>query len=271
MDNTNWYNIQEFAPNTFQFNEAELWNMFLLIGEERAVSIDGGIGIGSVRELCESITSLPMEHILTHTHWDHLGSIHEWESISVHENGKNNLSNDFAEGCKDFISNWKGKEFPENFVSENFKLKPGIFGQPLYEGQIIDLGNRKLHIYETPGHSPDSISIYDEKEGVLITGDLVKPHMPLFIQVPTAVLSDYGPSLRRLESISKEKNVRWICSGHSEPFEDLSIIPEMADFVEKIEKGNIDPPQKIEAGKWGLVDEYRAERFQVWINDNARR
>ena len=271
MDNQNWYNVQEFAPETFQFNEAELWNMFLIIGEEKALSIDGGIGIGSVRKLCESITSLPIEHILTHTHWDHLGSIHEWDSISVHKNGEGNLNNDFAEGCKDFVLNWTGKAFPKGFFPENFKLKPGVFGQSLCEGQIIDLGNRRLHIYETPGHSPDSISIYDEKESVLITGDLVKPHMPLFLQVPTAVLSDYGPSLRKLESIAKENKVQWICSGHSEPFTDISIIGEMADFVEKIENDTLDKPDKIQAGKWGMVDEYRAERFQVWINDNARR
>ena len=51
--------------------------MFLLVGGEKALSLDGGIGVGSVRGLCESITDLPVEHVLTHTHWDHVGAVHE--------------------------------------------------------------------------------------------------------------------------------------------------------------------------------------------------
>ena len=64
MDTQGWYEVIEFAPDTYQISEAGRWNMFLIVGEEKALSLDGGIGVGSVRRLCESITNLPLEHVL---------------------------------------------------------------------------------------------------------------------------------------------------------------------------------------------------------------
>ena len=46
------------------------------------------------------------------------------------------------------------------------------------EGDVIELGQRTLRVWDTPGHSPCSISLFDDREGVLITGDLVKPGQP---------------------------------------------------------------------------------------------
>ncbi len=271
MDTQGWYEVTEFAPGTFQISEAGRWNMFLLVGEEKALSLDGGIGVGSVRRLCESITDLTVEHVLTHTHWDHVGAVHEWESVGVHPNGKDKLANDYTAGCKDFVETWSGKPFPEGFDPDTFTIPPGKFGWAVQEGDTIDLGGRKIHVYDTPGHSPCSISLYDERERVLITGDLVKPGQPLFIQVPTAVLSEYGPSMRRLQSIAEENDARFVCSGHTDPCEDIAVIGRMAQFVEDVAAGSHEPPAKVEAGKWGVVDEYVSGDMKVWTNDNARK
>ena len=271
MDTQNWYEVQEFAPGTYMFREAGRWNMFLFVGEERALSLDGGLGVGSVRRLCESITDLPIDHVLTHTHWDHIGGMHEWDEIGVHPNGAGKLAGDYSAGCKEFVETWKGKPFPEGFAPEKFTIPPAKGHREVKEGDAIDLGGRTLRVWDTPGHSPCSISLFDDKEKVLISGDLVKPHQPLFLQVPTAVLSDYGPSMRKLERIAAENGAKWVCSGHTEPFGDMSIIGEMAAFVEEIEAGGREPPKKVDAGKWGEVDEYEAGRVKVWINDNARK
>jgi glyoxylase-like metal-dependent hydrolase (beta-lactamase superfamily II) len=42
----------------------------------------------------------------------------------------------------------------------------------LKEGEL-HLGEKAFHIYETPGHSPGSISIYWPEKKALLTGDLV--------------------------------------------------------------------------------------------------
>src|SRR5262249_12467093 len=39
------------------------------------------------------------------------------------------------------------------------------------EGDVIDLGGRALRVLHTPGHSPDGISLLDEKHGLLLSAD----------------------------------------------------------------------------------------------------
>jgi len=43
----------------------------------------------------------------------------------------------------------------------------------LDEGQVLTLGNIELKVLHTPGHSPGSICLYSEEEGVLFDGDVL--------------------------------------------------------------------------------------------------
>jgi glyoxylase-like metal-dependent hydrolase (beta-lactamase superfamily II) len=43
----------------------------------------------------------------------------------------------------------------------------------LRDGDLVELGDRKLGVVHTPGHRPGSICLYDEKSYTLITGDSV--------------------------------------------------------------------------------------------------
>ena len=258
METQDWYSVNEFAPGSYQITEGGRFNMLLLVGDDKAVAIDGGIGIANLRKLYESITDKPIDFILTHTHWDHVGAASQWEKVGVHPVGETLLANDLSKLEQGFLNMWKnnGNTFPEWFDEEAYSIKPATFGWTLEEGDTFDLGNRKIHVYDTPGHSPCSISLYDEREKILVSGDLIRCEEYLFLQVPTAVLSDYAPSLRKLEKVAAENEVRWITSGHTEPYPDPSIIGELAQNMEDLEAGKYDPPAKVDGGAWGEVDEY---------------
>jgi hydroxyacylglutathione hydrolase len=43
----------------------------------------------------------------------------------------------------------------------------------LEEGQVLTLGEIKLKVLHTPGHSPGSVCLYSEEEGVLFDGDVL--------------------------------------------------------------------------------------------------
>jgi len=272
MSPEGWFRVEEFAPGTFQFTEGGRWKMFLLIGDKKALLLDSGVGFGDLKALCESITSKPIDHVLTHTHWDHIGSAHRWKSIGVHPNGISELTNDHSQKCTEVIQGWgDGLPFPPEFKSEGYMTPPATFGWEVQEGDSIDLGGRTLHVWDTPGHSPCSISFLDDREGVLITGDLVKPLQPLNLRAPNAVLSDYVLSLRKLEKVATENEVKWVCSGHADAFPDSSIIGEMAQFMEEVEEGKHEPPRKMTNERLGKLDVYQSSRFSAWIKDNARR
>ena len=273
METQDWYSVNNFAPGSYQITEGGRFNMLLLVGDEKAVAIDGGIGIANLKKLYESITDKPIDFVLTHTHWDHVGAASQWDSVGVHPAGKDLLANDLSKLEQGFLNMWKnnGNTFPDWFDEDAYGIKPATFGWTLSEGDTFDLGNRKFHVYETPGHSPCSISLYDEREKILVSGDLIRCEEYLFLQVPTAVLSDYAPSLRKLEKVAAENEVRWITSGHTDPYPDPSIIGEMAQNMEDLEAGKCDPPAKVDGGAWGEVDEYVFPRVNVWIQDHARK
>ena len=69
----------------------------------------------------------------------------------------------------------------ERYLRENGRLLFDMMGQPipkyrvdffLKEGEL-HLKERTFHIYQTPGHSPGSLSIYWPEKKVLFTGDVV--------------------------------------------------------------------------------------------------
>jgi len=57
-------------------------------------------------------------------------------------------------------------------------------------GKRIDLGGRQLEIIHTPGHTPDSVSLFDRDANIFLAADFIYPG-PLYAQVPGANLADY--------------------------------------------------------------------------------
>ena len=43
----------------------------------------------------------------------------------------------------------------------------------LGEGDIVDLGDRRFRVLQLPGHSPDSIGLLDERDGLFFSGDAI--------------------------------------------------------------------------------------------------
>ena len=230
MDTQNWFDVKEFVPDTYSITEAQRFNAFLVVGSEKALLIDSALGIGDIKGLAEIITDKPLELIQTHTHWDHLGGVARFDRVGVHPLEADAVMKGVDRSQTDaFIRGYDTslRPFPEGFDPEAYRIQPGKETYPLQEGDLIDLGGRRLTVYYTPGHSPGGISLLEDKEGVLFSGDMVKPLQPLFVHFKGCKLEDYVDSMERLASLSTR--IKWIVSGHTPPFDDPSILNEMTD------------------------------------------
>ncbi len=214
-----WFTVQLIDKNTFAISEYGHWekvHSFLLLGEEKAVLIDTGLGIDNIKRITDQLTTLPIDVFTTHVHTDHIGSHEEFERIYVHDGDKDWLVNGIKglsiEQIRKDISRDITLPIPETFNPNTYKPFQGEPSGLLKDGDIFELGNRRLIIYHTPGHSPGHISIFDETNGYLFTGDLLYNETPIYAFYPSTNPVDLVNSL---EKISKIPNVSMVYGSHN--------------------------------------------------------
>jgi len=91
----------------------------------------------------------------------------------------------------------------EAVATVNIKLK---------DGDLVELGDRIFRVIHTPGHTPGSICLYDEKSSTLITGDSVCGERSDLIRMDKEI---YMNSLKKL----LELKVKVLVMSH--PFKPL--------------------------------------------------
>jgi glyoxylase-like metal-dependent hydrolase (beta-lactamase superfamily II) len=91
---------------------------------------------------------------------------------------------------------------PETFHPDQYVPFTGTPTGLLEDNELIDLGNRQLAVYHTPGHSPGHICIYDSTNGYLYTGDLLYDTAPVYAFYPSTNPSDLIRSWERIAEIA---------------------------------------------------------------------
>ncbi|MES5930232.1 MBL fold metallo-hydrolase [Bacillus cereus group sp. MG9] len=226
-----WFTIQRIDENTYAISECGHWekvHSFLLLGEEKAVLIDTGLGIDNIKRITDQLTDLPIEVITTHVHADHIGSHGEFERIYVHEGDKDWLVNGIKglsiEQIRKDISRDITIPTPETFNPDTYQPFQGEPTGLLKDDDVIKMGNRRLIIYHTPGHSPGHLSIFDETNGYLFTGDLLYDETPIYAFYPSTNPVDLVNSLERISDIP---NVTMVYGSHNT----LGLEPKILDEV----------------------------------------
>ena len=83
-----WFTIEKIDDKTFAITEYKHWeesHSYLLLGTEKALLIDTGLGISNIKKEIDSLTKLPIIVATTHIHWNHLGGHKYFNNIAVHK------------------------------------------------------------------------------------------------------------------------------------------------------------------------------------------
>lgn len=173
-----WFHVEKIDSDTYAISEYGHWeepHCYLLLGRKYAALIDTGLGISNIRTVVENLTSLPVQVLTTHAHWDHIGGHALFQNIAVHEADKNWLSGYFPLPLAVVKQNLTSKPcvFPEGFHLEDYQIYQAEFPDILQDQTHIDLGGRILTVIHTPGHSPGHCCFYEADRTYLFSGDLV--------------------------------------------------------------------------------------------------
>lgn len=176
-----WFSVYDLGNKTYAIYEEGQYEesiAYLLLGETKALLVDAGNGIGNLRELCREITDLDIFLVNTHCHIDHVGSNYMFDEIGAFDDHmaltrRTAALGYFHEKAKTYIGGtavWK--PYPKDFDPATFCIPPYRITKWLQDGEIIDLGGRKIEVLHTPGHSPDSICFLDRDARMLWLGDI---------------------------------------------------------------------------------------------------
>ena len=173
-----WFTVEQVDSQTFAISEYKHWeetHCYLLSGQEKAVLIDTGLGISDIKSIVDRLTSLPVEVITTHAHWDHIGGHRHFDSIAVHEAEKQWLSDGFPLLLPVVKKNLTRLtcDFPPEFSLDAYRVFQGMPQRILHGGDRLDLGGREIEVMHTPGHSPGHCCFYEPERKYLYSGDLV--------------------------------------------------------------------------------------------------
>lgn len=164
--------VIEIAYQTYAINEYGLNVMFLLVGEDKALLIDTGSGVCDLPAVVSSVTDKPVQVVLTHGHPDHAGGNGWFDEVWAHPDDFQmalNLTYESRRGYAEGMLKMNPAAPVTAEDTKQFDKQPKML--PLYEGDTIDLGGRKVMVYETPGHTPGGLSFLDVRERILISGD----------------------------------------------------------------------------------------------------
>ena len=154
-----WFSVEKLDGQTYVISENRHWEetrCYLLLGAEKAILIDTGLGVSNIKDVVDSITDLPVIVITTHVHWDHIGGHALFENIAVHELEKTWLNGRFPLPLSIVKENLTRKDcdFLQEFDVDEYRVFQGEPQVTMKDGDCFDLGNRVLQVIHTPGHSP---------------------------------------------------------------------------------------------------------------------
>lgn len=149
---------------------------YLFVGKEKALLVDTGFGnAGSIRACVEKITDKPIYLINTHGDDDHTGCNVEFGVTHIHP-----------------------AEMAFYTQNNNHEIK----FEPVWEGDIIDIGGRCFEVILLPGHTPGSIGLLDRKNRILVSGDTVSC-TPVFLFTEVRNIYAFKASMEKLMNMKE--------------------------------------------------------------------
>jgi glyoxylase-like metal-dependent hydrolase (beta-lactamase superfamily II) len=256
-----WFELYRIRPGVFAIYEPRQQEeviSYLIFGDKRAVLFDTGMGIGNIKQVVEHLTRLPVSVVNSHTHNDHVGdnwrfsSVYGMDTAFTRKSAEGSIADAKAEIAPDMLCG----PLPAGFNAATYRTRPFRITNWLHGGDKIDLGSRVLEVIATPGHTPDSISLWDAKNGLLFTGDMYYQG-PIYLYRPETDLDAYEASIKKMSALG----AKLLLPAHNVPVGDPAALPRVLAAMQQVRAGKVKPV------KAGDKVEYKFEGFSFLMKN----
>jgi len=260
-----WFEVYRIDDDIFAIYEPGQFEeviSFLITGKSFALMFDTGLGIGNIRKVVDQLTDLDVVVLNSHTHYDHIGGNHLFDTIygTGLDYTKMRSKGSPPDAVADFLQEgWVWKPLPAGFDAESFSSRAFEIDHVVTEGDIIDIGGRRLEILFTPGHAPDSICLLDRENRQLFTGDSFYL-APLYTHLPGSSFDDYSNTAARLAALAPA--IDSAITSHNVPMVDSSYMTALGKAFADIEAGRAEDVTISDGNR-----EYHFQGFSVIVRD----
>jgi len=285
---TAWFEVSQLEPGVHLVSEPGHVNSWLIEGSDSALLFDTGLGVANIRKVAEEITPRKLIVVNSHYHFDHTGGNRFFDEFAIHRLGGELVAkpspHELAEGymayTKRLLEAWGPyreaddlyfhlltaermiRPLPAGFDPSAYAVVPSIPTRLLAEGDVLDLGGRKLQVLHTPGHSPDCICLFDEANGLLFGGDTINTG-PIYAHLEDSNLAHFTTSTARLAEMASGYRRVFVCHflRYDEP---AALVKEIAAGFKELVAGEAFIRDNVDCFNFP-VKEACFERFSIFI------
>jgi glyoxylase-like metal-dependent hydrolase (beta-lactamase superfamily II) len=233
-----WFARQRVDDRTWHLTEPYVHpflrcNIWLVRGRDRSMLVDSGLGLVSLAVAAADLFDQSLAAVATHHHFDHVGSFHEFANRYAHPAAAPFLAT--SDGMPGALHRagfppavWQyfqdaGYVLDDDdllaalpyagYDVDSYAVTPCPANHTLVDGDVLDLGDVAYEVLHLPGHSPDSIGLFDRAGGVLFSGDAIYDG-PLLDGFYDGYAEEYVATMERL----RELPARVVHGGHQDSF-----------------------------------------------------
>jgi glyoxylase-like metal-dependent hydrolase (beta-lactamase superfamily II) len=245
-----WFAVSQLSPGLFRITEPRChrWvraNSFLILGCERDVLVDSGMGIAALRPILDRLSTRPRLVFTTHAHVDHVGSHPEFADcdILVHPAEADELARPGRQGlrfpkrsAKELAELRRSGIEPSDFMLEAvpfagydleaYRRAPVKPTRLVSEGDIVETGDREFRVLHLPGHSAGSIALWERSSGSLFSGDAIYDGV-IVDNLPGSDVKVYRDTMMRIA----ELRVARVFGGHNAPMTRVQMLDVIVEYL----------------------------------------
>lgn len=239
MQNTNstWLQVREVGNKVWRIEDSGV-SSYLIEGDEKALLIDTGWGIGNLAQQVGELTSRPVELIITHGHIDHVSGVYQFGEVHIHQNDIALMESNYTTaGRTRILTRFADRGFPEHFSKEEWINAQIQRITPFTGERSIDLGGRIIDVIETPGHTAGSICLLDRTERLLFTGDSVSEGNTLLHFAGCLPVSVFLDSMNKLVPLVDQ--IDQLLPSHGRAPIAPSVLVDLRDGVARVLAGEL--------------------------------
>lgn len=189
-----FYTVERLDAQTFAISEPRYFRdvySYLIVGDREALLIDSGSPIRDISAIVTQLTDKPVSVVATHLHFDHVGNHTRFAKVLMPD-----------------LSYLRARTHDGRFMPDALEHLGQVEGYAVPGWDVggwwavgieLDLGGRSLTLLATPGHTPDSISIWDKTNNRLFMGDYAGDGQ-IYAFLPNSSLDAYLETTERLLS-----------------------------------------------------------------------